>query len=87
MKFVAGLLAAFGAVGGVAAFLVGAIILMPLLGALSGLVIGWVFNDTIALWFDVIGWQGKAWQFGLVLGYISSYFRASWLRDVAKAES
>jgi hypothetical protein len=53
------------------------IILSSLLGALFGWVVGLFFPVTMALFSSILGVQAEPWQLGLLLGFISGFFRNS----------
>ncbi len=68
----------FGAAFTFAGFMFVACIMSTLFGALSGLVVGWCFGDTILSFFAAIGIGGlKMWQIGATLGFIGGFFRSS----------
>lgn len=47
-------------------------------GAFAGMVVGWVFDDTMALLAKLIGAPGTpAWQLGAMLGFVAGFFRSS----------
>jgi hypothetical protein len=58
-------------------------LLTPLVGAFGGLVLGFVFPITVRDFLDVLHFVALApWQFGLMLGFVGSFFRT---RTGAKA--
>ena len=48
----------------------------PLAGAASGLVVGWVFDDSMRAFISWTGLHVEPWQIGLVLGFVGGFFRA-----------
>jgi len=55
-----------------------AILITPIfasaVGAFSGWIVSFVFNDTIKL---ITGISGEVWQLGATLGFVSGFFRIS----------
>lgn len=53
-----------------------AILITPIIassvGAFSGWIVSFVFNDTIKL---ITGISGEVWQLGATLGFVSGFFR------------
>ncbi len=47
------------------------------MGIVSGLIVGWVLDDTWAKLMTETGWPLKAWQTGGVLAFIGGFFRPS----------
>jgi hypothetical protein len=57
------------------------LVLGPVIGALSGLVVGWLFEPSIRQVFAAFGVDltGIAmWQLGAVLAFVGSFFKAAY---------
>ncbi len=64
------------AIGAVAIAVTISPIIMALVGAFSGWVVGWFFSETILGFFAALGIKGLAmWQIGLSLGFIGGFFK------------
>lgn len=51
-------------------------LIMPAIGALCGLVVGFVFDDTSRAFLDALGMQALSmWQFGAMAAFTGSFFR------------
>lgn len=62
---------------GVAALLPFLIALSTIVGALVGLVVGWMFEETFALWLRVLRLEAEPYQVGAALGFVSAFFRSN----------
>jgi hypothetical protein len=47
----------------------------PIIGAFTGFVVGWVFDDTSRAFLDNIGQKNiEMWQFGAMLAFVGAFF-------------
>ncbi len=70
------------------AALVGAVVMVGLIimvfpiigflgGAFSGLMVGWVFDETMATFIAYVGIELAPWQVGGMLGFVGGFFKSS----------
>lgn len=53
-----------------------ALMIPTLVGALFGLVVGYIFDDTSRQFLNAIGMSGmEMWQFGAMVGFVGRFFR------------
>ncbi len=63
---------------GVFALIVVLMLIAPLFGALTGLVVGWFFGPTILYTLGQMGLHGvEMWQLGMTLGFLGGFIRAT----------
>lgn len=51
-------------------------ILCAAFGALAGIVVGWLFGETITAIFAQLGVRAEMWQLGAFLGFTGGFFRS-----------
>lgn len=71
----------FLAFGGLA-LVIGLLLLLPLLGTLAGLIVGWIvglfFPQTMLGIFAALGIKGfSMWQIGAFLGFVGGFFKTT----------
>ena len=76
-KLIGGIVAMLFAGAGVGFFLFVGAIMGTAFGALSGLCVGWVFTDSMALLIGATGLDAEPYQLGAIFGFVGGFIRTT----------